>query len=117
MHRVFQGGSRGFALALPEPQKIALYRITQEAINNIIKYAQATQVSVELIQAKNFVEIAIRDNGIGFDINQVEPYRMGLRIMQERADVIGAELRVVSNPGKGTNVTITWCESMEEEEE
>jgi nitrate/nitrite-specific signal transduction histidine kinase len=102
---------------LPEPQKIALYRITQEAINNIIKYAQATQVSVELIQAKNFVEIAIRDNGIGFDINQVEPYRMGLRIMQERADVIGAELRVVSNPGKGTNVTITWCESMEEEEE
>jgi nitrate/nitrite-specific signal transduction histidine kinase len=102
---------------LPDLQKIALYRITQEAINNIIKYAQATQVSVELIQAKNFVEIAIRDNGIGFDISQVESFRMGLRIMQERADTIGAELRVVSTPGKGTNVTITWFETMDKEEE
>ncbi|HSM25824.1 MAG TPA: histidine kinase, partial [Anaerolineaceae bacterium] len=84
---------------LPEPQKIALYRMTQEAINNIIKYAQATQASVELIQAKEFVEIAIRDNGVGFQMDEVEPYRMGLRIMQERASVIDAELRVVSNPG------------------
>jgi len=102
---------------IPEPQKIALYRITQEAINNIIKYAQANQVRVELIQTPNFVEIAIRDDGVGFDQNEVEPFRMGLRIMQERAAAIDAELRVVSKPGEGTNVTITWCETMEEEEE
>ena len=102
---------------IPEPQKIALYRITQEAINNILKYAQASQVRVELIQAQNFVEIAIRDNGIGFDQNEVEPYRMGLRIMQERAAAIDAELRIVSKPGEGTNVTITWYESKDEEEE
>lgn len=102
---------------IPEPQKIALYRITQEAINNIIKYAQANQVRVELIQTQNFVEIAIRDNGIGFDRNEVEPFRMGLRIMQERAAAIDAELRVVSKPGEGTNVIITWCESKDEEEE
>lgn len=102
---------------VPELQKIALYRITQEAINNIIKYAQATQVRVELIQTQNFVEIAIRDNGIGFDQNEVQPFRMGLRIMQERAAAIDAELRVVSKPGEGTNVTITWCETKDEEEE
>lgn len=102
---------------IPEPQKITLYRITQEAINNIIKYAKAEQVRVELIQTQNFVEIAIRDNGIGFDQNEVEPFRMGLRIMQERAAAIDAELRVVSKPGEGTNVTITWCEIMDEEEE
>lgn len=102
---------------VPEPQKIALYRMTQEAINNIIKYAQATQASVELIQTADFVEIAIRDNGVGFHMDEVEPYRMGLRIMQERAAVIGAELRVVSNPGKGTNVTITWYETVDEEQE
>jgi len=101
---------------VPEPQKIALYRITQEAINNIIKYAQASEVRVELIQTPDFVEVAIRDNGIGFDQNEVEPFRMGLRIMQERAVAIDAELRVVSKPGEGTNVTITWCESNEEEE-
>jgi signal transduction histidine kinase len=58
-----------------------LYRITQEAINNIIKYARATQASVELIQTKEFVEIAIRDNGIGFEMDKVEPYRMGLRMV------------------------------------
>lgn len=102
---------------IPEPEKIALYRMTQEAINNIIKYAKATQASVELIQTPKFIEIAIRDNGIGFEMDKVEPYRMGLRIMQERAAVIGAELRVVSNPGKGTNVTITWYETSDEEDE
>ena len=102
---------------IPEPQKIALYRITQEAINNIIKYAQANQVRVELIQTPNFVEIAIRDDGVGFDQNEVEPFRMGLRIMQERAAAIDATLRVVSKPGEGTNVTINWCETKDEEEE
>lgn len=102
---------------VPGPQKIALYRITQEAINNIIKYAQASQVRVELIQTQNFVEIAIRDDGIGFNQDEVEPYRMGLRIMQERAAAIEAELRVVSKPGEGTNVTITWCETKDEEDE
>ncbi len=102
---------------IPEPQKIALYRITQEAINNIIKYAQANQVRVELIQTQNFVEIAIRDDGVGFNQNEVQPFRMGLRIMQERAAAIDATLRVVSKPGEGTNVTITWCETKDEEDE
>jgi len=102
---------------VPEVQKIALYRMTQEAINNIIKYAQATQVKVELIQTPDFVEIAIRDNGIGFEMNEVESHRMGLRIMHERAAAIDAELRVVSKPGEGTNITITWCETKDEEEE
>lgn len=104
-------------LDVPESVKIALYRMTQESINNIIKYARATQASVELIQTPTFVEIAIRDNGIGFDMEKVESHRMGLRIMQERAAVIGADLRVVSKPGEGTNVTITWYETRDEEEE
>ena len=50
-------------------------------------------------------------------MDKVEPFRMGLRIMQERAAVIDAELRVVSSPGKGTNVTITWYETRDEEDE
>ena len=102
---------------IPESPKISLYRMTQEAINNIIKYARATQVKVELIQTPEFVEIAIRDNGIGFDMNEVESHRMGLRIMHERAAAIDAELRVVSKPGEGTNITITWYETKDEEEE
>lgn len=94
----------------PPDVQVALYRITQEALNNVIKYAHASEVKLELLQTDAFVEIAIRDNGSGFDKENVPNNHFGLKIMQERAASIGAKLQIVSTPGAGTHITVTWCD-------
>jgi two-component system nitrate/nitrite sensor histidine kinase NarX len=104
----------------PPDVQVALYRITQEALNNVIKYAHATEVRLELLQTDSFVEIAVRDDGIGFDKTKVPANHFGLKIMQERAEAIGAEIQIVSTPGAGSHVTVTWCDNpncMEDEED
>lgn len=95
----------------PPDVQVALYRITQEALNNIIKYAHATEVRLELLQTDTFVEIAVRDDGIGFDRENVAANHFGLKIMQERAAAIGAQLQIISTPGSGSHVTVTWCDN------
>ena len=93
---------------LPQDVKIAFYRITQEALNNVVKYANATDVKIDLLKTKSFIEVSIRDNGIGFEEEKVSSNHFGLRIMRERAESIGAELRIVTELNQGTTVTITW---------
>jgi nitrate/nitrite-specific signal transduction histidine kinase len=104
----------------PPDVQVALYRITQEALNNVIKYAHAKEVRLELLQTDSFVEIAVRDDGIGFDRTSVPANHFGLKIMQERAEAIGAELQIVSTPGAGSHITVTWCDNpdcLEDEED
>lgn len=93
---------------LPEDVKIAFYRIAQEAFNNIDKYAQATQVIVVLESVPNKCKLSIQDNGIGFDLDKVHTEKLGLKIMRERAETIGADLRVKSAPDQGTKVSLEW---------
>ena len=88
--------------------KIAMYRIVQEALNNIDKHARATLVEIHLHQNHGFLEITVKDNGIGFDIQTVDATSLGLNIMRERADEIGAELTIESQPNGGTLVRIKW---------
>jgi signal transduction histidine kinase len=103
---------------VPADIKIAFYRIIQEALNNVVKYANAKDVKLELLQTASFIEVSVRDNGVGFDAEKVTANHFGLRIMRERADSIGAELRIVSEIGQGTHVTVTWNDpDIEEEEE
>ena len=93
---------------LPENVKIAFYRIAQEAFNNISKYAQATHVNVVLESVPNKCKLLIQDNGIGFDLDSVNTEKLGLKIMQERAESIGADLTVKSSPDQGTKVSLFW---------
>ena len=93
---------------LPEDVKIAFYRIAQEAFNNIDKYAQATQVNVVLESVPDKCKLSIQDNGIGFDLDSVHTEKLGLKIMLERAEKIGADLRVKSSPDQGTKVSLVW---------
>jgi signal transduction histidine kinase len=81
-----------------------LYRIAQEAIGNAIKHAQPKSIVLSLKQSDGEVTLTIRDNGQGFARQSVTIEGMGLRIMQYRADMIGAMLRVDSTIGKGTTV-------------
>lgn len=95
-------------VTLPTGEKIAFYRITQEALNNIIKHARATQVHIQLSQVGGAVQLSIEDNGTGFAPDQIPAGRMGLSIMQERAAEINAALHIHSVPGTGTRLTLTW---------
>ena len=93
---------------LPPEVKVVFYRIAQEALNNVSKHANASQVLVRLSTGEAGVDLRIIDDGQGFELDEVTADHLGLRIMEERAETIGAELNVRSSPGEGTAVGITW---------
>lgn len=93
---------------LPVDVKIALYRITQEALNNAVKHAEATQLRVHLACGEVGVRLAILDDGKGFSPQQALRDRLGLGIMSERAEAICADLVITSQPGEGTVVSVYW---------
>jgi len=94
---------------LPPDVHVAFYRIAQEALNNVAKHARASQasVSLDLTQAAGAM-LSIRDNGRGFSAEDVRPGELGLGIMRERAEAIGAALTIESQPGQGTQVRLNW---------
>ena len=90
----------------PLDLKIALYRIAQEALNNIAKYAQAGQVEIALRCDEDRTELSVGDDGKGFDPNAIPAGHLGVRIMYERAAEVGAQLDIESEPGEGTWVRV-----------
>ncbi|QLE53572.1 sensor histidine kinase (plasmid) [Nostoc sp. C057] len=88
--------------------KLVFYRITQEALNNIIKHGQATQVSVSLYSDSQEIVLRISDNGCGFDSNKIPSGHLGIAIMKERAESIGATFHLESYPGEGTKIVLSW---------
>ena len=90
--------------------EINIYRLTQEAINNAIKYADSSHIIVQLSHSNKILSITIDDNGKGFDINSVEKKRnsesgMGLLFMKERVQYINGRVFINSIPGEGTRIT------------
>ena len=111
---------------LPTEVHVALYRIAQEALNNVVKHAHASRATVTLrmpppadqsgqpspphaegIEGRQ-VELGIGDDGRGFDPARTPSDRLGLGIMRERAQAIGAKLTIDSRPGLGTTVRVIW---------
>jgi signal transduction histidine kinase len=93
---------------LPADVKVALYRIAQEALNNIAKHAHATQAEMRIHCEAGQVSLHVRDDGRGFDPGSTSPESLGMGIMEERADNIGAALSIESEPGGGTTITVVW---------
>jgi len=93
---------------LPSEVKVALYRITQEALNNVVKHAEASQATISLNCQAVGVEMIVSDDGRGFAIESVSPDHLGLGIMRERAEAVGAELQVESQVNHGTQVKVVW---------
>ena len=94
---------------LPPASEITLFRIVQEALNNIAKHANATEVSIALEASLDAVVVTIADNGSGFDpaARRAQPTRsLGMVSMRERAESIDGRLRVESAPGEGTRVIV-----------
>lgn len=98
---------------LPPDVQVALYRIAQEALNNIIKHARATRVTVHLTNQPGHVALHISDNGRGFDLGAIPPNHFGLHIMRERAKGIGADFAISSSPQAGTAIAVEWPGSQE----
>jgi signal transduction histidine kinase/DNA-binding response OmpR family regulator len=99
----------GLETRLPSAIETTLYRITQEALTNIARHAQATEVQVRLQAGVDTISILIEDNGQGFSPEQVlnaetPANHMGLLGMQERAAFIGGHLQIQSSPGQGTQL-------------
>jgi len=94
--------------SFPADVKVALYRIAQEALNNVAKHAGAKEVNVTLLCEPDKVTLKITDDGKGFDIGSVPSDSLGLGIMRERAGDIGASLSVQSQVGHGTEIVIVW---------
>lgn len=91
--------------------EINLYRITQEAINNAIKYADSTHIIVTISHSEKILSIIVDDNGKGFDKSKLKPKPdkdggMGLTFMQERINYINGRLFINSSPNEGTRVTL-----------
>lgn len=94
---------------LPPDVQLMLYRITQEALNNVVKHARASQAVVQL-RLGPIVRLTIADTGAGFDPSAVTADHLGLKIMRERAEAVGARVTLYSEPGAGTQITVVWEE-------
>jgi signal transduction histidine kinase len=93
---------------LPEVT-IAVFRIVQESLTNVVKYAAASEVKVIFARQPNCLTLMIEDNGVGFDVNNVlssplEKRKLGIFGMRERADLMGGSLSIDSAAGEGTTV-------------
>ncbi len=93
---------------LPSNVQVAIYRICQEALNNISKHAHARHVELQLKQDKDHVDVEIRDDGRGFDQGQMPSGHYGLSMMGERAEAADVGLAITSAPGKGTQIQVHW---------
>lgn len=96
---------------LPEPMRLALFRIYQEALNNILHHAEARHVMIQLRRDASVLRLALTDDGCGFlvPVRWIEFARQGhfgLLGIAERASAIGGQLEVVSKPGKGTTLQV-----------
>ena len=84
-----------------------IYYIVHEAIYNAIRHGKADRITIDLLYENNIVMLTTADNGIGMQ-NHEEPQGMGLKIMNFRANMIGANLTISSNQDKGTKVTLSF---------
>jgi signal transduction histidine kinase len=85
-----------------------LYRIAQEALNNVIKHSAATRVTVRLGADEERLQLEVTDNGQGFDLKAVRNQGgIGLAGMQERVEKLGGSLHIVSQPGQGTSIEVS----------
>jgi len=94
---------------LDDAMKITIFRIIQEALNNIVKHSQASHVNIHLQYEEKNVRINVRDNGIGFDLDHVKMEHshrasLGLVGMEERAALLDGKVSIQSRPGYGTEV-------------
>jgi len=105
--------SLGEEFHFPDQKSIFIFRMYQEMMNNILKHSQATHIKVSLLYSgSDTFALTIQDDGVGFDVQQKKDSGsgssgLGLKSMRNRAKMIGADLSIQSEPGKGTSISVT----------
>jgi signal transduction histidine kinase len=94
-----------------EDVTMAFHRIAQETLYNIGKHAEASRVVIDLGCDPKSTKLTIQDDGRGFDPQAIPAGHLGISIMRERAEQIGATFQIDSKPGDGTLVVVTWSEA------
>ena len=92
---------------LEDSVKFELFRITQESVTNIIKYANAKNITIHIESNNDGGKIEIKDNGKGFDLNNHIKGK-GLTNIGQRAEKIKASLNIISSSNKGTSISLDW---------
>ena len=85
--------------------QLTVYRLVQESLTNIGKYAEATQIVISMQNMDGYVTVKVRDNGIGFDLNALAPNSHGLTGMRHRVEATGGRLTITTSPQAGTEIT------------
>jgi len=103
--------SRGIPKRFEEEKELAIYRIAQEALTNIIRHAKAKNVFVNLVKKDEKLSLSAEDDGVGFDQDKVMTFSkkkgpLGILIMRERAEQLDGEFTIESQPGKGTHLLV-----------
>ena len=97
---------------VPEPLKIVLFRIVQEAMNNVAKHSRADRVELNLKTVEDGLELRISDNGVGFDVQRTisgsHPGGLGVSSMRERTELSGGTFALEALEGRGTTVVAFW---------
>jgi signal transduction histidine kinase len=102
---------------LPERVTVAFYRITREALINATVHSGASRILVSLFEEQGRLVLRVQDDGCGFDPREVQAGHLGLNIMGERAQEIGASLRIDTESGQGTTISLAWSDPTEEAKE
>ncbi|MGQ9459412.1 MAG: sensor histidine kinase, partial [Anaerolineae bacterium] len=92
---------------LPQGVEITLFRVVQEAMNNILRHSGARNVAISLQKREDYLDLSVEDDGVGFDLEEVvhgpdTSRGLGLLGMAERVHLLGGQLNVTSAPGEGT---------------
>jgi PAS domain S-box-containing protein len=106
----FEGDAPG--VELPKPVDLAMFRIAQEALNNVAKHSSAHRVEIAIRRANGLATLSVRDDGIGFDPKRIERSNReagwGLLIMRERAEAVGAQFSLKAGPKSGVQVLVEY---------
>ena len=99
--------------SVPDPLKITIYRVLQEAMNNVARHSRASEVSLSLKEEDGRLHLTIRDNGVGFDTDPTAPQKgldrgLGLASMKERTQLSSGRFAIESRPGSGTTILASW---------
>jgi signal transduction histidine kinase len=92
---------------LNDSSQLTVYRLVQESLTNVGKYAQAEQVDIMVKNSDGQIGVEIRDNGLGFETSEVRTSTHGLAGMKHRVEAAGGRLSVESQPGEGTRIIAT----------
>jgi signal transduction histidine kinase len=94
--------------SVPPEVHFALYRVVQEALNNVALHASASHVEVYFRSYSGCIDLTIQDNGLGFNPAEIGPSHLGLSIMQDRVQNIGGTIETISHKGGGTLIKVIW---------